>query len=155
MAQTLTAPLKRLAAAIRQVARDGRSTEVPTSSIREIASLAADFDDMQRQLARREAEERAARADAEIARDAAEEALRVRDVFLRTLAHDLKAPLASLAWHVQVLQRHTRLGRLEPAALDDGLRAISLGAVEAIAAIDELRDHTQVAAGAPLTLHRE
>jgi signal transduction histidine kinase len=154
-AEALTSPLERLADAIRQVARSGSSVAVPRSSIREIASLAADFEDMQRQLARREAEERAARADAESARQAAESALRLRDVFLRTLAHDLKAPLASLAWHLQVLQRRVRRGQLNPAELDEGLRVSSLGVAEAMGAIDELSDLTRLAAGAPLPLQRE
>ena len=132
----------------------GYARAVPQSSIREVASLAADFEDMQRQLAGREAEERAARIDAEAARQAAEDALRLRDVFLRTLAHDLKAPLASLAWHIQVLQRRARRGQLEPAELDEGLRVTNLGAADAIAAIDELSDLTRLAGGGRLSLQR-
>jgi signal transduction histidine kinase len=154
-AQALARPLERLAAAIRQVARDGRGTDLPRSSIGEIRSLAADFEDMQRQLARREAEERQARAQAESDRQAAESALRLRDVFLRTLAHDLKTPLAGIMWQSEFLLRRVRDGRLEPAVLDEGLRAIETGSAESIAAIDELHDLTRVAAGAPLPLERE
>jgi signal transduction histidine kinase len=154
-AQALTHPLERLATAIRHVARGGRGVALPRSSIREIASLSADFEEMQRELARREAQERAARAEADAARHAAEEALRLRDVFLRTLAHDLKAPLASLAWHVQVLQLRARDGHLDPTLLDEGLQAVSQSAGEAVAAIDELHDLTRLAAGAPVPLQRE
>ena len=133
------------AAAIRQVARKWRSTGVPPSSIREIASLAADFADMQRQLARREAEEQVARADAESARQTAEDALQLRDVFLRTLAHDLKTPLTSLAWHVSCSSGAFRKATSSPQRWRKACRPYSLGAAEAMAAIDELRDLTQVA----------
>jgi signal transduction histidine kinase len=86
---------------------------------------------------------------------ALESALETRDVFLRTLAHDLKAPLASLAWHVQVLGRRMRGGRLDPLGLDDILQAIRSVATEAVSAIDELHDLTRLAAGAPVPLQRE
>jgi signal transduction histidine kinase/ligand-binding sensor domain-containing protein len=86
---------------------------------------------------------------------ALEGALETRDVFLRALAHDLKAPLTSLAWHVQMLSRTVRSGHLDPAGLDDALQAIGRGATEAVSAIDELHDLTRLAAGAPIPLRRE
>ena len=75
-------------------------------------------------------------AAAESARGQAETALRARDEFLRTLAHDLKTPLTSLLWHVQVLRSSTRTqadenepdrlqrgsGRAERARADGGHR---------------------------------
>ena len=82
-------------------------------------------------------------------------ALETRDEFLRALAHDLKAPLSNLAWHVQLLNRRARDGRLEPDALDTGLQAISIDCAEAVAAIDELHDLTRLAAGSPLPLQLE
>jgi ligand-binding sensor domain-containing protein/signal transduction histidine kinase len=84
-----------------------------------------------------------------------EAALATRDAFLRTLAHDLKAPVANLAWHVQLLIRRAHDGRLDPQAMDSGLQAVGLGAAEVIAAVDELHDLTRLAAGAPVPLQRE
>ena len=85
----------------------------------------------------------------------AETALRARDEFLRSLAHDLKAPLANLTWQVQVLGRRVRQGRLAPGELDEALQAIAFDAAEAVGAIDELHDLTRLAAGAPIPLHEE
>ena len=82
-------------------------------------------------------------------------ALETRDVFLQTLAHDLKAPVASVAWHAQLMRRRVREGRLDSSSLDEGLRSIGIGASEAVAAIDELHDLTRLAAGASLPLRRE
>ena len=111
--------------------------------------------EMQQRQDGREAEERVARIDTESARQAAEDALQLRDVFLRTLAHDLKTPLTSLAWHAELLHRRLQEGDLEPAAMEEDLQAISLGAAEAIAAIDELHDLTRMSQGAPVALHTE
>jgi len=79
-------------------------------------------------------------------------ALETRDVFLQTLAHDLKTPVASVAWHAQLMRRRAREGRLDSSSLEEGLRAIGIGASEAVAAIDELHDLTRIAAGAALPL---
>jgi len=91
----------------------------------------------------------------EDAMDTQQAALDTRDEFLRALAHDLKAPLSNLAWHVQMLNRRAREGRLEPDALDNGLQAISIDSTEAVAAIDQLHDLTRLAAGSPLPLQLE
>ena len=82
-------------------------------------------------------------------------ALDTRDFFLQTLAHDLKAPVASVAWHAQLMRRRAREGRLDSSSLEEGLRAIGIGASEAVAAIDELHDLTRLAAGASLPLRCE
>lgn len=82
-------------------------------------------------------------------------ALGARDAFLRLLAHDLKTPLAAMSWQAELLLDLARTGELDPARFDEGLRALTTGAAEAIAAIDELRDLTQIEAGAPLPLHVE
>ena len=74
-------------------------------------------------------------------------ALATRDVFLQTLAHDLKTPIASLAWHVQLLRRRAQEGDLDPNSLEEGLNAIGIGAAQSVAAIDELHDLTRLAAG--------
>jgi signal transduction histidine kinase len=81
-------------------------------------------------------------------------ALETRDVFLQTLAHDLKTPIAYVAWHVQLLRRRAHDGDLDSSALEEGLKAIAIGASQAVAAIDELHDLTRVAAGWSLPLHR-
>jgi signal transduction histidine kinase len=83
----------------------------------------------------------------------AETALRMRDVFLRSLAHDLKTPLASLAWHTQLMRRRAREGRLPAPALEDGLLAIEATTSEAAAAIDELHDLARLGSGDTLELH--
>jgi ligand-binding sensor domain-containing protein/signal transduction histidine kinase len=83
-----------------------------------------------------------------------QEALGSRDVFLRTLAHDLKAPLASLSWHAQMLLRKVH-GSPAVAMLEEGLQAIAASASEATAAIDELHDLTRLEAGEKLPLHRK
>jgi len=81
-------------------------------------------------------------------------ALETRDVFLQTLIHDLKAPVAALAWYVQVVRREVREGHLDTSVLNEGLNAIGLSASEVVAALDELHDLTQLAAGASLPLRR-
>jgi signal transduction histidine kinase/sensor domain CHASE-containing protein len=84
------------------------------------------------------------------ARRQAEEALGARDVFLRTLAHDLKTPMVSLAWHAQVLLRRALDGRLDTPVLTEGLDLLVTQTNEAMAAVDELHDLTR--AGAPVQL---
>jgi len=81
-------------------------------------------------------------------------ALETRDVFLQTLAHDLKTPIASVAWHVQLLRRRAHEGDLDSSSLEEGLKAIAIGASQAVTAIDELHDLTRLAAGWSLPLHR-
>jgi signal transduction histidine kinase len=71
---------------------------------------------------------------AETARHAAELALRARDDFLRTLAHDLKTPLTALVWHVQLLRHDDAQAARGHAA------AAEMSARELMADIDELRD---------------
>jgi signal transduction histidine kinase len=97
----------------------------------------------------------AATGAAESAPHAAKEALHVHDVFVRTLLHDLKAPLASLVWQVQVLRRRVDGGQLDPAALHASLEAIAAGAAQAVAAIDQLQDQTRADAAAPVPLRFE
>jgi PAS domain S-box-containing protein len=91
----------------------------------------------------------------EVALEQRQSALELREVFLATLAHDLKAPLASLMWHAQILRRRLGAGRLDPIALDEALEAILSGATQAVGTIDELHDLTQLTAGGSITLHRE
>ena len=81
--------------------------------------------------------------------------LETRDMFLRTLAHDLKGPLVGLGWHVQLLQRRAQVGTLDAQALSDALQEVVDGTAEAVSSIDELHDLTLVVAGSPVPLNRE
>jgi PAS domain S-box-containing protein len=100
-------------------------------------------------------ERRRAEDERERLLSAAESALRTRDEFLRSLAHDLKSPLANLSWHVQSLDHRARQGTVPTSTLGEALRAILFDAAEAVGAIDELQDLTRLAAGAPIQLQRE
>ena len=93
--------------------------------------------------------ERSAQAE-QAARAQAEDALATRDIFLRTLAHDLTTPLAILAWHVQLLRNHCIDGPIDTASVESVLDSVSSQTAEAVAAIEELHDLTRAAAGAGL-----
>jgi signal transduction histidine kinase len=86
---------------------------------------------------------------------ALEEALATRDVFLRVLANDLKAPIISLAWYINGLLGRMREDRLDAETLDSTLQMMSDGANDAIAAVDELHDLTRLAAGETVPLQVE
>src|SRR5688572_32236814 len=58
-------------------------------------------------------------------------------------------------WHVDLLRRRVRDGRLQPAELDDELQSTAFDAAAALGSIDELLDLTRMAAGAPVPLHLE
>ena len=89
-------------------------------------------------------------------RTRAVEAARVtRDVFLRSLAHDLKRPVANLRWHAQVLGLRTRQQTLDPRVLQESATAITASADAVSATIDELHDLTMLAGGEALPLHHE
>jgi PAS domain S-box-containing protein len=63
--------------------------------------------------------EHAARTDAEAARAAAEEAMRVRDEFIANVSHDLQSPLTAIKGHMQLLRRRV----MERITDGDGLLA--------------------------------
>src|SRR5262249_5980030 len=123
-----------------------------------------------RRLERLEAAERAALAQAERSRDEAEgarnrieaaaqaeqaaraeaeDALATRDIFLRTLAHDLKTPLVGLAWQVELLQESVQERPVDLAHMASLLDNVGAQTAEAVAAIEELHDLTRAAAGTP------
>ena len=81
-------------------------------------------------------------------------ALETRDFFLQTLAHDLKAPIASVAWHAQLMRRRAREG---PSTLlsGGGPEGDWYWRIRSGGCIDELHDLTRIAAGASLPLRRE
>ena len=83
-----------------------------------------------------------------------EAALSSRDVFLRSIVHDLKGPLAGLSWQAQILSRRMRQVESDPLMVE-AVDAIASGAADAAETIDELRDLTQLAAGEQLPLRLE
>jgi light-regulated signal transduction histidine kinase (bacteriophytochrome) len=85
----------------------------------------------------------------ELARtNAALEAARERYMAIQSiLAHDLKAPLANVAWHAQLLERRYRQGRVDPDAIAELVQAISLNVKDAMSTVDELREIATSAAG--------
>jgi signal transduction histidine kinase len=113
------------------------------------------LDNARRQLELLLASEHAARSEADLALERAAAAGRVRDVFLSTLAHDLKAPLANVSWYMQVLDRKLRTGKLEPSQLSHELEPIRASAAQVMAAVDELHDLARTTEGAPISLKRE
>jgi signal transduction histidine kinase/CheY-like chemotaxis protein len=94
-------------------------------------------------------------AAADRARGHAETGLRLRDGFLRSLVHDLKTPLASLFWNVQILSNNARAGAIERATFVSGLANIEASAREVMANIDEISDLVRAQAGEALALHVE
>ncbi|MDQ4075559.1 MAG: HAMP domain-containing histidine kinase [Chloroflexota bacterium] len=101
-------------------------------------------------LARARAEEAERRA-----RLVAEEAVRVRDEFLASVAHDLKNPLGVIKGHAQLLQRRAIMANTpETVQLAQGLAKIDTMVAKAVAQIDELLDLARLQANQqlPLTL---
>jgi signal transduction histidine kinase len=156
-AQFLTTPLARLAESVRHVAQgDAIRFDVSRSGIREVSDLTDDFADMQLRLNARQAAERAARAEAESARLLAESALRSRDYFLASLAHDLKTPVVNLLWLVQLMGRQAAQPRpMDTGTLIRATQSVAEAASEISSAIDELHDLTRLQAGALLPLNSE
>jgi signal transduction histidine kinase len=82
------------------------------------------------------------------------EGRRVRDVFLGTVAHDLRNPLATIKGRAQLLRRRARRDETPlPASFEDSLTAIEATADQMVGQIDELLDVAQVQAGRPTRMH--
>jgi signal transduction histidine kinase len=82
-----------------------------------------------------------------------QEGKRVRDVFLGSVAHDLRNPLTAIRGRTQLLR--LRVERAEgpmPAGVEDSLNAIEASADQMAGQIDELLDVAQVQAGQPTRL---
>jgi signal transduction histidine kinase len=82
-----------------------------------------------------------------------QEGRRVRDVFLGTVAHDLRSPLTAIKGRAQLLRRKVERAETPLAAsLEDSLSAIEATADQMADQIDELLDVAQIQAGqsAPL-----
>jgi signal transduction histidine kinase len=87
------------------------------------------------------------------ARAVAEEAVRERDEFLASVAHDLKNPLGAIKGFAQLLQRQlSKSDTLQPARVADHAARIEATANRAITQINELLDSARLRAGRPLTL---
>ena len=81
------------------------------------------------------------------------EGRRVRDVFLGTVAHDLRNPLTTIKGRAQLMRRRAERGDTPlPASFAESLSAIEATADQMVGQIDELLDVAQVQAGqsAPL-----
>jgi signal transduction histidine kinase len=89
--------------------------------------------------------ERGARADADAA-------VKIRDEFLASASHDLRAPLTAIRGYAALARR--RLTAVENATVVNALGQIEAAVNRATAALDELLDLAQLQAGRRLALHR-
>lgn len=102
-------------------------------------------DHLQARSAAEEAERRA--------RLQAEDAARIRDEFLTSVAHDLKNPLGAIKGYAQLLHRRAaKADGPSVAKLAEGLTKIDTMVTKAIAQIDELLDLARLQADQPLPL---
>jgi signal transduction histidine kinase len=96
----------------------------------------------------------AAAVDDARARARAEAELRTRDELVAVVAHDLKHPLASANWHLQILRRKAnREGSVTQEHLVGELDLIQQSIQSLTAQIDELQDATRLQTGRALDLH--
>ena len=94
-------------------------------------------------------------AKGERARSAADEAYRELDEFVALVAHDLKHPLASAIWHLQILRREaSRDENLTREHLLGRLAVVQQSIEGLTAQIEELEDATRLQAGRRLDLQR-
>ena len=85
----------------------------------------------------------------------AQDAIRARDEFLASAAHDLKTPLTVVRGMAQLLRRRTvRPAAPDAAGLAEGLQGIDAAATKMGQQLDELLDATRLEAGQRLELRR-
>jgi signal transduction histidine kinase len=85
----------------------------------------------------------------------ARDAIRARDEFLSSAAHDLRTPLTGLKGMAQLLLRQaTAGGAPDPGRLVEGLTGLDASATRAARQVDQLLDITRLRAGEPLELQR-
>ncbi len=89
---------------------------------------------------------RAAYRRADVAQRTAEEALRARDRFLSIAAHELRAPITSIAGYVDLLRRHHQRGTSTPEQVERHLAAIGESADRLARLTQELLDASQLRA---------
>ncbi len=88
------------------------------------------------------------------ARAAAEDAVRVREEFLASVAHDLKNPLGAIKAFAQLMQRQiARSDAPAPASVARGLARIDTVVNRTVAQLDELLDVARLEADQPLQLN--
>lgn len=88
------------------------------------------------------------------ARVQAEEAIRLRDVVLAAVTHDLKNPLATVRVALQALQRQV-VRRDPPEEFEEELQRIAAALQQLATLVDELLDVARLQMGQPLTLNRQ
>jgi signal transduction histidine kinase len=110
IAHQLAQPLHALAVAAEQVANAGVHTSLPTSKVREVADLTAIFAAMRERLVARTAERDRLYELERQARERAEQAVKLRDVFLSIASHELRNLLMSLLGRAHLFQRRLSVG---------------------------------------------
>ncbi|MDP9350089.1 MAG: HAMP domain-containing histidine kinase [Chloroflexota bacterium] len=88
------------------------------------------------------------------ARLIAEDAVRIRDEFLSSVAHDLRNPLTAIKAYAQILRHQARTGSLQADVLVQGLLKIEGVVAKATTQIDELLDLARLQGGQPLELNK-
>jgi PAS domain S-box-containing protein/excisionase family DNA binding protein len=86
----------------------------------------------------------------------AQEAIRARDEFLASAAHDLKTPLTAIKGTAQLLRRLAASPNgVDVARLTEGLTGVDTAATRLARQVDQLLDITRLRAGEPLLLRRQ
>lgn len=130
--------------------------ERPTGTSTLVRAMQMSLRDRRRQYQlRSHLDELAAAQEAEhAARALAEDAVRTRDEFLASVAHDLKNPLGGIKGFAQLGQRQLRRDReADPDKLREHFQRIEVTAARAIEQIDELLDVARLQAGQALPLN--
>lgn len=131
----ITAPLRDLAHAARQLAR-GRSAALPPATTEETQALVAAFDQMRADLAR------TLRAADEARRDAVE-ANRAKTTFLHGMSHELRTPLTAILGYTDLLLDD---GDLAPQVRVD-LERVRVAARHLLSLINDVLDLARVESG--------
>jgi signal transduction histidine kinase/ActR/RegA family two-component response regulator len=90
-----------------------------------------------------EAELRRQIVSAERAREAAEEALRIKDEFLATLSHEIRTPLNAVVGWTRILLSRT----VDPATLENALRVIDRNARAQSRLVEDMLDMARIVTG--------
>jgi signal transduction histidine kinase/DNA-binding response OmpR family regulator len=162
----LIRPVRRIDAALADITSGavGRQVEVPNRD--ELGTLAANLNQMSRELARlygelrglnasleqkneqlglELAERRRAEAELAVARDEALEASRVKGAFLANMSHELRTPLNAIIGFSEVLQEDAEAAGQD--ALLPDLHSIRAAALHLLQIINDILDLSQIEAG--------
>ena len=118
----------------------GKPLHMEPSGVRELAQLGEALERSGQLLRERERDRDANLAAAESARAEAVEATRAKDVFLATLGHELRNPLAPIVSAMEVLRRRGLAGSPEHEVISRQLRHV-------VRLVDDLLDMARVAVG--------